>query len=116
MTSWDVLRGEVVPTGDVLFYDDNGTHSALSAAELIARSGARLEIVTPERMFGIDKGTDTALFLFLGHAMQRERGFPRIDVRADADVSKVLYVCHCLLPPLGGCVVPLQALRAQSKD
>lgn len=55
-TSWDVLSGEVTPTGTVLFYDDNGTHSALSAAEMIARSGADLEIVTPERMFGIEVG------------------------------------------------------------
>ena len=28
VTSWDVLGGDVTPTGDVLFYDDNGTHSA----------------------------------------------------------------------------------------
>jgi NADPH-dependent 2,4-dienoyl-CoA reductase/sulfur reductase-like enzyme len=56
VTSWDVLGGDVTPTGSVLFYDDNGTHSALSAAEMIARSGADLEIVTPERMFGIEVG------------------------------------------------------------
>lgn len=56
VTSWDVLGGNVRPTGSVLFYDDNGTHSALSAAEMIARSGADLEIVTPERMFGIEVG------------------------------------------------------------
>lgn len=56
VTSWDVLGGDVTPTGDVLLFDDNGTHSALSAAEMIARSGARLEIVTPERMFGIEVG------------------------------------------------------------
>ena len=56
VTSWDVIGGDVTPTGDVLFFDDNGTHSAMSAAELIARSGARLEIVTPERMLGIDVG------------------------------------------------------------
>lgn len=55
-TSWDVLTGDVTPTGDVLFFDDNGTHSALSAAEVIARSGARLEIVTPERTFGVEVG------------------------------------------------------------
>lgn len=55
-TSWDVLGGQVVPSGEVLFYDDNGTHSALSAAEMIARSGASLEIVTPERTFGIEVG------------------------------------------------------------
>ncbi|MGI9053113.1 MAG: FAD-dependent oxidoreductase [Ilumatobacteraceae bacterium] len=56
VSSWDVLGGDVTPTGDVLFYDDNGTHSAMSAAEAIARSGARLEIVTPERMLAIDVG------------------------------------------------------------
>jgi len=55
-TSWDVLGGDVDPRGRVVFYDDNGTHSALSAAEMIARSGADLEIVTPERMFGIEVG------------------------------------------------------------
>ncbi|HZI45376.1 MAG TPA: NADH:flavin oxidoreductase [Ilumatobacter sp.] len=55
-TSWDVLTGDVTPRGDVLFFDDNGTHSALSAAELIARSGANLEIVTPERMFAVEIG------------------------------------------------------------
>jgi 2,4-dienoyl-CoA reductase-like NADH-dependent reductase (Old Yellow Enzyme family) len=56
VTSWDVLGGDVTPRGDVLLFDDNGTHSALSAAELIARSGARLEIVTPERMLGVEVG------------------------------------------------------------
>jgi 2,4-dienoyl-CoA reductase-like NADH-dependent reductase (Old Yellow Enzyme family) len=56
VSSWDVLGGDVTPTGDVLFFDDNGTHSAMSAAEAIARSGARLEIVTPERMLAIDVG------------------------------------------------------------
>lgn len=56
VTSWDVLGGDVKPDGEVLFFDDNGTHSALSAAELIANSGAALEIVTPERMFAIEVG------------------------------------------------------------
>jgi 2,4-dienoyl-CoA reductase-like NADH-dependent reductase (Old Yellow Enzyme family)/thioredoxin reductase len=56
VTSWDVLGGDVTPQGEVLFYDDNGTHSAMSAAEMIARSGARLEIVTPERMLAIEVG------------------------------------------------------------
>lgn len=56
VTSWDVLGGDVTPSGDVLLFDDNGTHSAMSAAEMIARSGARLEIVTPERMLGIEVG------------------------------------------------------------
>ncbi len=56
-TSWDVIGGDVKPAGDVLFFDDNGTHSAMTAAEMIARTpGARLEIVTPERMLAIAVG------------------------------------------------------------
>jgi N-methyl-L-proline demethylase len=56
-TSWDVLSGDVSPTGSVLLYDDNGTHSALSAGELLARrENVTLEIVTPERMMGIAVG------------------------------------------------------------
>jgi N-methyl-L-proline demethylase len=51
-----VLGGDVMPNGDVLLWDDAGTHSSLSAAEMIAASGARLEIVTPERMLGIEVG------------------------------------------------------------
>ncbi len=56
VTSWDVLSGEVIPQGSVLLYDDNGTHSALSTAEIIAQSGADLEIVTPERTLGVEIG------------------------------------------------------------
>lgn len=53
---WEVLSGAVTPTGSVLFYDDNGSHSALSAAELLATTCDELELVTPERMLGVDVG------------------------------------------------------------
>ena len=56
VTSWDVLGGQATVSGRVLVYDDNGTHSALSAAEVVARSGAVVELVTPERSIGIDVG------------------------------------------------------------
>ena len=56
VTTWDVIRGDVTPRGSVLLFDDHGRHSALTAAEMIARSGATLEIITPERMLGIDIG------------------------------------------------------------
>ncbi|MGR3498628.1 MAG: oxidoreductase [Limimaricola soesokkakensis] len=55
-SSWDVLSGELRPEGKVLVYDDHGGHQALSAAKLLAEGGAEVEIVTPERMFGIDMG------------------------------------------------------------
>jgi N-methyl-L-proline demethylase len=56
-SSWEVMSGELAAQGSVLLYDDNGTHSAMSAAELLARrEGVTLEIVTPERMLGIAVG------------------------------------------------------------
>ena len=51
VSAWDVLGGDVKPGQDVLLFDDAGDHSALQAAEVIAQSGARLEIVTPDRAF-----------------------------------------------------------------
>lgn len=47
--SWQILTGEAKPKQSVLLYDDNGDHPGMSAAEMIATSGADLEIVTPER-------------------------------------------------------------------
>ncbi|KSV67876.1 hypothetical protein N182_06515 [Sinorhizobium sp. GL2] len=37
-------------------YDDNGAYSGMMAAELIARGGGELEIVSPERMFAPEVG------------------------------------------------------------
>ncbi|MDO8365098.1 MAG: FAD-dependent oxidoreductase [Actinomycetota bacterium] len=54
--AWDVVGGDARPTGDVLLYDDDGSHSAMTTAEVLARSGARLEVVTPERTMGVDVG------------------------------------------------------------
>ena len=56
VSAWDVVGGDARLHGDVLLYDDDGTHSAMTTAELLARSGARLEIVTPERTVGVDVG------------------------------------------------------------
>ena len=55
-TAWEVIAGEVRPKDRVLLYDDDGTHMAMSAAEQLATAGVALEIVTPERMYGIEVG------------------------------------------------------------
>ena len=55
-TSWDLLSGAARPAGDVIVYDDNGAHPGMTVAEFVAESGARLEIVTPERMVAPDVG------------------------------------------------------------
>ena len=51
VSTWDVLSGSVSLTGRVLMFDDAGDHAALQAAEIIAASGATLEIMTPDRTF-----------------------------------------------------------------
>ncbi len=50
-SAWDILAGDVAPGRNVLVHDDAGDHAGLQAADLIAASGARVEIVTPDRAF-----------------------------------------------------------------
>ncbi len=56
VSSWDILSGDVKPGGRVLLYDDNGAHAGMQAAEAIARAGAELEIISPERFFAPEVG------------------------------------------------------------
>ena len=51
VSSWDIISGDVKPGANVLIYDDAGDHAALQAADVIAKSGARVEIMTPDRTF-----------------------------------------------------------------
>ncbi|MCL5775687.1 NADH:flavin oxidoreductase [Limibaculum sp. FT325] len=55
-SSWDILSGEAKPGSDVLVYDDNGGHPGMSAAEMIARAGATVEVISPERFFAPEMG------------------------------------------------------------
>lgn len=51
VSSWDILSGSVKPGTNVLLFDDAGDHAALQAAQVVAESGAKLEIMTPDRSF-----------------------------------------------------------------
>ncbi|MES9902216.1 MAG: FAD-dependent oxidoreductase, partial [Sedimenticola sp.] len=51
VSTWDILARDTKPGKNVLLFDDAGDHAALQAAEIIADSGARLEIMTPDRSF-----------------------------------------------------------------
>ena len=55
-STWDILSGAAKPAETVLLYDDNGGHQGMGAAEFIARAGASLELVSPERMFAPEMG------------------------------------------------------------
>ena len=50
MTSvWDVLAGHVDARGEVLLCDENGAHPGPSCAGFMARAGAKVEVITPDR-------------------------------------------------------------------
>lgn len=54
VSTWDIISGDIKPGSRVLLYDDAGDHAALQAAEVIARSGAHVEVMTPDRSFAPD--------------------------------------------------------------
>jgi hypothetical protein len=97
VSAWDVVGGDAHLSGDVLLYDDDGTHSAMTTAEMLARAGARLEIVTPERTVGVDVGgmnmvpyarafneTDTRITLNQRvRSVRRENGRLLVEVGSD---------------------------------
>ncbi|MGQ7286970.1 oxidoreductase [Vreelandella venusta] len=49
VTGWDLLSGHVKPGNNVLVYDDAGDHTALQAAEIIAKVGGKVEYMTADR-------------------------------------------------------------------
>ena len=51
VSAWDILSGDVKPGANVLLYDDAGDHTAMQAAQLLAESGAAVEVMTPDRTF-----------------------------------------------------------------
>lgn len=51
VSAWDILSGDVKPGAQVLLYDDAGDHTAMQAAQLLAESGAMVEVMTPDRSF-----------------------------------------------------------------
>jgi 2,4-dienoyl-CoA reductase-like NADH-dependent reductase (Old Yellow Enzyme family)/thioredoxin reductase len=51
VSSWDIISGDVKPGTNALVFDDAGDHSGLQAAEIIASSGGKVEVMTPDRSF-----------------------------------------------------------------
>ena len=54
VTSWDLISGDVKPAANILIYDESGDHPGLQAAEIAAATGARVEVMTPDRVFAPD--------------------------------------------------------------
>jgi len=51
ISAWDIISGEVAPAERILIYDECGDHPALQAAEVAAKAGSNVEIMTPDRTF-----------------------------------------------------------------
>lgn len=51
VSSWDIISGDVKAGQNVLVFDDAGDHSGLQAADMISATGAKVEVVTPDRSF-----------------------------------------------------------------
>jgi 2,4-dienoyl-CoA reductase-like NADH-dependent reductase (Old Yellow Enzyme family)/thioredoxin reductase len=51
VSSWDIISGDVKPGTNVLIFDDAGDHAGLQAAEIVAKTGAKVEVMTPDRSF-----------------------------------------------------------------
>lgn len=54
VSAWDLISGDVKPGQDVLIHDESGDHPGLMAAEVAANAGARVEVMTPDRVFAPD--------------------------------------------------------------
>lgn len=50
VSSWDLISGDAKPGANVLIYDDAGDHAAMQAAEVVAKTGAKVAFMTPDRM------------------------------------------------------------------
>jgi 2,4-dienoyl-CoA reductase-like NADH-dependent reductase (Old Yellow Enzyme family) len=63
-SSWDMLSGEVRISGDVLLFDEVGDHAAAVCADVMARAGCAVQMVTPDRTSAHDLGpTNSAVVL-----------------------------------------------------
>lgn len=51
VSSWDIISGDAKPGSNVLVYDDAGDHAGLQAAEIVAKAGGSVEIMTRDRSF-----------------------------------------------------------------
>ncbi len=54
--AWDILSGKVAPHGEVLIYDEMGLMTGIGCADLVARRGLNVELVSADRAPGEETG------------------------------------------------------------
>jgi 2,4-dienoyl-CoA reductase-like NADH-dependent reductase (Old Yellow Enzyme family) len=94
--SWDILSRATAPGASILLYDDNGGYPGMDAAEFLARAGAAVEYVTPERRLAPDVGSMNSpayLEVFARHAVATTLAYRlrRVDRIPDGRLLATLY-------------------------
>ncbi len=74
VSTWDIISGQIEPGENVLLYDDNDGHQGMSCAEVLAKKGSKVEIVTPDRFTGRDVG-GTSFPVYLRNLYQTDTIF-----------------------------------------
>lgn len=54
VSAWDILAGDAKSGNKVLLFDDAGDHPALQAAEVLAKAGASVDFMSPDRTIAPD--------------------------------------------------------------
>ena len=60
VSSWDVLSGEALLSGEILLFDEAGDHPAAVTADVLVNTGCNVELVTPDRALLNDLGPTTS--------------------------------------------------------
>lgn len=60
ISGWGAVSGEVAVAGDVLLFDETGTHAASVYADALSAKGARIQFVTPDRSALTELGPTTS--------------------------------------------------------
>lgn len=55
-SSWDILTGEARVSGDVVVLDEIGDHAAAVCADVLARHGCKVTLITPDRAVAQELG------------------------------------------------------------
>jgi len=55
-STWELLSGEIATADDILIYDGTGRHEALSCADHLAASGAKITLATIDDRVGVEMG------------------------------------------------------------
>ncbi|MDG2482443.1 MAG: N-methylproline demethylase, partial [Alphaproteobacteria bacterium] len=56
VTTWDILAGQVEPGDDILIFDEAGSNAGLTTAEVMAKRGSDVELVSPDTAHGAEVG------------------------------------------------------------